>query len=68
MAARQIQDGDLVARATPAGGVEMKLPNRFVHLPPGPAADEFWELVDLFACPHYALRVVTAEGATRAFA
>lgn len=64
---RQVQDGELVAHSTISGGVEVTLPSRFVHLPAGPAADQFWELIDIFACPHYALGVVTAEGAPLAF-
>ncbi len=60
--ARQIEDGELLATETLSGGVEIHAPGRYVHLPPGQSAADFWELTAGFGCPRMALEAVTDEG------
>ena len=61
MSRRRIEDGELVALETLAGGVEINLPGRFVHLPPGSSAADFWNFAESLCCPHSALHLVTAD-------
>lgn len=47
MSPRHIEDGEYVVEPTLQGGVEIRTPSRFCHLPPGPLASDFWQSLDV---------------------
>lgn len=61
MSPRHIEDGEFIVEPTLQGGVVIRTPRRFCHLPPGPLASDFWQSLDFIGSINAALEFVQQE-------